>query len=111
MLTLFVLCAINQATFRPQVPSVDCGSNVSLIFKAFEVMFDVPSRDQCGLMCHPGTWAMVYTVVLFSKPFALLISVSSAHAELGRCQDFIYRPEGYFSPLFMIPDFSYSLWP
>lgn len=41
--------------------SVGYGSNASLVFKAFEVLFHVPPTDQYG------TWGIVYTVVLFSE--------------------------------------------
>lgn len=51
-----------QLVSNHKPPSVGYGSNVSLVFQVFEVLFGAQSMGQYG------TWAMVYTVVLFSKP-------------------------------------------
>ena len=90
-----------------------CGSNVSLIFKGFEVMFDVPRRGQYG------TWAMVYTVVLFLKPFALLIGLVLYMHKLGGAKTsyvdlkgtFLHFPLFPISPTLSGPEVLLSCWP
>lgn len=74
------------------------GSNVSLIFKVFEMLFDVPSRGQYG------TWAMVTTLILFSKSLLYWFGFVLHMHSLGRSQDFILSLKGYLSSLSFMPD-------
>lgn len=82
--------------------SVGYGSKVSLVFKAFEVLFHVPPRGQYG------TWAMVYTVVLFSEHLLCWFGSVLYMHRLGRSlrfhthlkdDTFLYFPLCLISPM------------
>lgn len=85
MLYFFRLYAINPVSFQPQ--AVFCG----LWLGAQSIV-------------QYGTWAMVYTVVLFSKPL-LCWFVLILHMLWGGAWDFTHKLKGYLSLLPSMPDF------
>lgn len=81
--------------------SVGYGSNASLVFKGFGVLFHVPPTDQYR------TWAMVYTVVLFSEHLLCWFGSVLYMHRLGRSprfhthlkDTFLYFPQRLISPM------------